>query len=110
MNTNPLIEFDDRIFTSVARQNYIEALWIAEEQLHLSNEYFGAAHPETAKVLNNPGWIQEMMGHTREAEYYYNRAVRTMKKHLSLNHPDVQFVIQGLNEIYSNLGIRSRIS
>jgi len=46
----------------------------------------------------------------QKSEFYYSRSLRVLKKHLSPNHPDVQFTLQGLKEIYAAVGIKKRVS
>lgn len=75
MKTNPLIEYDNKIFSAIAAARYSEALWIADEEVHLAYERFGTANTETAKVLNNLGWIHDLMGHVKEAEENYLKAL-----------------------------------
>lgn len=64
---------------------------------------FGIEHPNTGRVLALLGRLLEKSGDLKRAEYYYDRAWKTLKKNLSRKHPDIGFVRDGLQNIHSKL-------
>jgi len=73
----PLVEFDQKILHLISVARYEEALWTAEEELYYAETCFGNDHIETAKVLNNLGWICDMLNKDAAAEEYYLKALET---------------------------------
>lgn len=73
----PLIEYDQKIMHLISFGRYEEALWIAEEELYYAESSFGHNHIETAKVLNNLGWICDILKKDQSAEEYYLKALET---------------------------------
>ena len=71
----PLIEYDKKITQLIAAGRYDEALWVAEEELCYAESSYGHEHLETAKVLNNLGWICDVLNKEQSAEDYYLKAL-----------------------------------
>jgi len=100
MKTNPLIEYDNKIFSAIAVARYTEALWVANEELHLAYERFGTANSETSKVLNNLGWIHDLMGHAKEAEENYLKALEIKVQDQNAHSADVIPTLENLVTLY----------
>jgi len=72
---NRLVEYDQKIIRLIDSTRYDEALWVAEEELYFAESAYGREHLETAKVLNNLGWINDMLGNYTDAESQYLQAL-----------------------------------
>jgi tetratricopeptide (TPR) repeat protein len=81
-------------------------LW---ESLSFIQANYSFEHPNAGRVFAKLGNFFEKHGNLSRAEYCYNRSLKLLRKHLSSNHPDVQYVRDGLFNIYSELGINVRI-
>ena len=100
-NFNQLCSFDKGVFFLISKGQYQEALWVAEEELSLSELFFGVEHSETAKVLNNLGWINDLLGNAEEAEVYYSRALQIKEKNLGQFSEELIPTLQNLASFYT---------
>ncbi|HPC35651.1 MAG TPA: tetratricopeptide repeat protein [Candidatus Marinimicrobia bacterium] len=71
----PILKYDKKIMQLISLGQYEEALWIAEEELCYAESNYGHQHLETAKVLNNLGWICDILNKDQSAEEYYLKAL-----------------------------------
>lgn len=97
---NPLSEYDKRIFQLIWQAQYEEALWIAEEELYLAESIYGHYHLETAKVLNNLGWLNDILGHYLEAEHQYTEALEIKLRVCGLDSPELIPTMENLAGFY----------
>lgn len=96
-----MCSFDKGIFFLISKGQYQEVLWVAEEELSLSELFFGVEHSETAKVLNNLGWINDLLGNAEEAEVYYSRALQIKEKSLGQFSEELIPTLQNLASSYT---------
>ncbi len=98
-----LAELEEQLGFSDKAENL---LW---ESLSFLQANYGFDHPNAGRVFAKLGAFFERQGNLARAEYCYNRSLKILKKHLSSNHPDVKFSRDGLENIYSKLGLKVKI-
>lgn len=97
---NPLSEYDKRLFQLVWQAQYEEAVWVAEEELYLAETTFGHYHLETAKVLNNLGWLNDLLGNYTEAEHQYTEALEIKLRVCGVESPELIPTMENLIGFY----------
>jgi len=97
---NPLSEYDKKILHLVWQAQYEEALWLAEEELYLAESTYGHYHLETAKVLNNLGWLNDILGNYEDAEHQYSEALEIKLRTCGIDSVELLPTLENLTGFY----------
>ncbi len=102
---------DDAVlsFTGLARVAESQSLWAEAEKwyqacLQMTEERYGAEHPNTGLSLNNLAGMYKSMGRYSEAEPLLERALAIREQQLGANHPDTSNSLNNLAELYRAMG------
>ena len=102
---------DDAVlsFTGLARVAESQSLLAEAEKwyqacLQMTEERYGADHPNTALSLNNLAGMYKSMGRYREAEPLFKRSLAIREQQLGANHPDTSNSLNNLAELYRVMG------
>lgn len=94
-----LAEADAKNERSVAlyrQKRYEEALALAEEALASYRRLLGEEHPDTARSLNNLGFLREAVGDSAGAQRCHEQALALRRKVLGEEHPDTATSLNNL--------------
>ena len=67
---------------------YRIALPLCEQALDICEKVLGTSHPDTARSLNNLGYLLQSLGDLDRARPYHERALAIREKTLGPDHPD----------------------
>ncbi len=102
---------DDAVlsFTGLARVAESQSLWAEAEKwyqacLQMTEERYGAEHPNTGLSLNNLAGMYKSMGRYSEAEPLLERALAIREQQLGADHPDTSNSLNNLGELYRAMG------
>ena len=77
-------------------KDYQKARSLLKQSIEISKNA-GKNHIETGKILRNFAENEFMAGHEKEAEEYFNEALKILSKN---NHPDTYMVFEDLGDLY----------
>ncbi len=82
---------------------------LAEKALAAAKGEFGRNHPNTARSLNNLGYIYQHKGRYADAKELYDRALKIWQKTPEPDHADIVITMDNLARLYSITGFRRRV-
>jgi tetratricopeptide (TPR) repeat protein len=80
-----------------ARYADVAVLW--QHALAIAEEHFGPAHPETARSLNNVGYLLQSQGDLAGPLPYFERALAINEKVFGFDHPDTALSLNNLGAL-----------
>jgi tetratricopeptide (TPR) repeat protein len=96
-------------FTVLAWVAESQSLWAEAEKwyqacLQMTEERYGANHPDTATSLNNLAGLYKEMGPYPEAEPLYVRSLSIREQQLGVDHPHTAMSLNNLAVLYDAMG------
>jgi tetratricopeptide (TPR) repeat protein len=83
---------------------YADAAVLWRQAAIATETYFGPDHQDTARSLNNLGYLLQAQGDLAEARPYYERALAICEKALGPDHPDTASSLNNLGYLLDSQG------